>query len=434
MKRLPFFVALAIASLLNSTAQVSPESYNVEHSDSCWHFTFNYNTPKPKKSEGMVVVTHLCTPDTCVSSTTRHIYGKRYTNRYAKRHGTIPTLTPHGQQSYKLILPENTVRDTVYGITYYEISNNKGTVYGCDTVLVCLPDAPPLSCHRVERVQSIADHLALEHPYIKNIRYYTPITNDNAQRMDITPSVVRYVTNSSKLDTGYLQNAQNIDDFMELIDDILSDSTTRIEAIQIAGYTSPDGSEYGSTGLGRARATAMREHIRTHHNLPDSIFEIADGGLNWNMVYADIMSLDEEGGSELVEELKRESDIQKRESRLKRYKGGRIYTELLERYFPAHRIACCTGIYYSNKTDSTEIVLNNIIEELTNNPHPNYHQLLSELKQYEDDPRAYNLQGIIEYRRHHRHAAEKAFAKAAIMGDEQALINLRILENNKKEE
>ena len=46
----------------------------------------------------------------------------------------------------------------------------------------------------------------------------------------------------------------------------------------------------------------------------------------------------------------------------------------------------------------------------------------------------YSGKGVIEYRRHHRHAAERAFAKAARMGDEQALTNLEIIENNRNRE
>jgi hypothetical protein len=42
-----------------------------------------------------------------------------------------------------------------------------------------------------------------------------------------------------------------------------------------------------------------------------------------------------------------------------------------------------------------------------------------------------NLRGVIEYRRHHRHAAERAFAKAAEMGDEQAMVNLMIIGNER---
>ena len=129
--------------------------------------------------------------------------------------------------------------------------------------------------------------------------------------------------------------------------------------------------------------------------------------------------------------LQAEKSPQKREAMLKRYNGGTLYRELLERMFPAHRIACCTGIYYNNKPDSVAHALNSIVDELINNPHPDYKRMIEELKKHKDDPRVLNLQGVIEYRRHHRHAAERAFAKAAAMGDEQALTNLRIIENNR---
>jgi hypothetical protein len=196
----------------------------------------------------------------------------------------------------------------------------------------------------------------------------------------------------------------------------------------------PDGSEDKTTQRGLKRAASFRDHIRRHCDLPDSIFEIAGGGgKNWNIIYSDIMEMGLPYSSELVEELQSEPDAVERERMLKRYKGGEVYRILQERYFPAHRMACCTGIYYSNAHDTTTNRLNAIVDELINNPSPDYGKLIAELKHYRQDPRVLNLEGIIEYRRHHRHAAEKAFRKAAEMGDEQALLNLEIVENNKKE-
>ena len=87
-----------------------------------------------------------------------------------------------------------------------------------------------------------------------------------------------------------------------------------------------------------------------------------------------------------------------------------------------------------NKTDGTTVALNRIVDELIYNPSPDYNRLLAELEQYNDDSRVLNLKGIIEYRLHHRHAAEEAFAKAAEMGNEQAMINLKIMEHSKNME
>ena len=434
MKQKFTIAALLVAVCSTAGAQFAPEDYTAIHSDSSWYFTFDYDTPKPGSDEGMLIITHLCTPDTCISSAERHIQGKRYTKRYIKRHNRLPALQKHGPSSSTLVLPEKDVSDTMYGVTYCAYSDRYGTEFTYDTFAVYLPDCPPMSCHRVAPNKSIADHIAAEHPHIKSIRYYTPLTSSNAPEMQVTPNIVRYTSNSSKLNPEYLNNAQSIDDMMNIIGEILSDSTTTLESVQITGYTSPEGYEDKATARGLNRAIAMRDHIRKHHSLPDSIFEVAGGGRNWNIIYNDIMETNTPGAEELVTLLKEEKSETAREKMLKQYNNGALYKELQERFFPAHRIACCTGMYYRNGVDSTAMVLNEIVDELTENPSPDYEKMLKRLKPYKDDPRALNLQGVIEYRRHHRHAAEKAFAKAARMGDMQALTNLEIIEYNRSVE
>ena len=430
-QRLSVITLLFLATASTAVAQFAPEEYTAVHSDSSWYFTFDYDIPKPAPGEGMLIVTHLCTPDTCISTAEKHIQGKRYAKRYIKRYSTQPTLQQHGPSSVTLALPEDEVSDTMYGVTYCEYSDRFGTKFTCDTFAVYLPACPPISCHRVTPNKSIADHIAAEHPHVKSIKYYTPLTNGNAAEMELTPHVVRYTSNSSKLNPQYLNNAQSIDQLMELIGEILSDSTTSLESVQFAGYTSPEGYEDKATARGLDRAIAMRDHIRQHHHLPDSIFEVAGGGRNWHIIYNDIMESSTPGAELLVEELKKEKNEAAREKMLKQYNDGELYKTLQARYFPAHRIACCAGIYYNNINDGTTLVLNGIIDELTDNPTPDYAALLKELEPYKDDPRAMNLRGVIEYRRHHRHAAERAFAQAARMGDEQAAVNLMIVENEK---
>ena len=431
MKQRLSAIALLLAAATTASAQFAPEEYIAVHSDSSWFFTFDYDIPKPAPGEGMLIVTHLCTPDTCISTAERHIQGKRYAKRYMRRNNTQPTLQKHGPSSVTLELPEEAVSDTMYGVTYCEYNDSRGVHFSSDTFMLYLPDCPPMSCHRVAPNKSVADHVAANHPYVKSIKYYTPLTNSSAATMDVTPSVVRYTSNSSKLDPQYLNNAQSIEEIMDIIGEILSDSTTTLEAVQFAGYTSPEGYEDKATQRGLDRAIALRDHIRRHHTLPDSIFEVAGGGRNWNIIYNDIRQTGTPGADELVKRLKEEKNEAARERMLKQYDNGALYSTLQARYFPAHRIACCTGIYYRNRADSTAMALNGIIDELVYNPTPNYQRLLERLKPYKDDPRALNLRGVIEYRRHHRHAAERAFAKAAEMGDEQAMLNLEILEFNK---
>jgi hypothetical protein len=114
---------------------------------------------------------------------------------------------------------------------------------------------------------------------------------------------------------------------------------------------------------------------------------------------------------------------------LRTYDGGSLYHELARASFAKHRGATINAIYYNNKADSAAITINSIVNELINNPAPNYHKLAHQLHHFKHDARAINLQGVIDYRRHRLHAAEKAFEKAAAMGDEQAAVNLMILQN-----
>ena len=180
MKQRLSAIALLLAAAITASAQFAPEDYTAVHMDSSWYFTFDYDIPKPSPGEGMLIVTHLCTPDTCISTAERHIQGKRYAKRYVKKHHTQPTLQQHGPSSVTLTLPENEVSDTMYGVTYCEFSDRFGTQFTSDTFTVYLPDCLPMSCHRVAPNKSIADHIAAEHPHVRSIKYYTPLTNGNA--------------------------------------------------------------------------------------------------------------------------------------------------------------------------------------------------------------------------------------------------------------
>ena len=431
MRRIFLLFLVQMMAITLATAQVSPYNCSVQHKDSCWYVTFDYDIEKIPSSDGMIVVTHLCNTDTCISSAAKHFQGKKYNKRYIKRHGHQPHINKAGNNSCTIILPENYACDTVWGITYSEYSDKRGTSYALDTTAILLPAAPSLSCHRVSARATLADHIAQEHPYVKNIRYYTPL-QDGASNTD-SKEIVRYRTNSALLDTDYMRNAKSIEDIMSIINSILADSSTTVESVQIVGYNSPESDEEKSSQLGYQRAVALRNHIRAHHHLHDSIFEVADGRRNWHLIYKDISMLDIPQGDSLIEVLKKEPSPTKREIILRRYEKGELFKELARSSFAKHRAAAINAIYYHNLPDSAAIVINEVTDELSSNPSPDYHKLLHKLRPYKEDARAINLRGVIDYRRHRLHAAEKFFTKAAEMGDEQAALNLIILNNEKEE-
>lgn len=428
MKRIPLLLFATLCTGIAAMAQIAPDSCSVEHKDSCWYVTFDYDVEKVPSNDGMLLITHVCNPDTCVSSAAMQFQGKKYAKRYAKKHGYMPQLHKHGNNRCVVALHEKHATDTLWGVTYSEYSDRNGTTYALDTTEIILPDCPSLSCHKVDAARTIADHLAQEHPHIKSISHYAPLPNENDGGV-ANRRIVRYRTNSPLVDVNYMQNAQSIDELMDVINRIIADSSTTVEAVQIVGYTSPEASEQGSTQLGYQRAMALRNHIRAHHRLPDSIFEVADGGKNWALIYSDIEALGLPKGNEFIARLKSEPSATKREIMLRTYENGAVYNELARASFAKHRGATINAIYYNNKPDSAAIAINSIINELIENPAPDYARIMHQLRQYKDDARAINLRGVVDYRLHHLHAAEKAFEEAAAMGDEQAALNLMIIRN-----
>lgn len=430
MKRISAII-FALIAVGKMAAQISPENYYVEHKDSNWYVTLDYEIDKIPSKDGMLLITHLCNADTCISSAVKHFQGKNFAKQYVKRHGYQPNLHNHGNNQCVIVLPEKYASDTLWGVTYCEYNRgNKNISFTLDTMEVILPDSPPLSCHRVDAALTIADHIAQEHPYVKSINHYSPIDESDKNSPD-AKRIVRYRTNSPLLDVNYMNNTQSIRDLMSIINQIIADSTTTVEAIQLVGYSSPDGSEQNNSELGYKRALALRDHIRNHHHLHDSIFEIADGSRDWQLIYKDIAMLDIPGGDSLIARLQKEPSSTKREIILHNYDNGELYRELSRVAFAKQRGASVNAIYYHNRTDSAAVAINEVVNELINNPAPNYHKLAQLLRHYKDDARAINLQGVIDYRRHRLHAARQAFEKSAAMGDEQAATNLLIVKRER---
>ena len=421
---------LILAMCIYAKAQgFATESYNLSHSDSCWYVTLNYRINKMPKNDELILVSQICCPDTCVNDTTRRFQGRRYAKRYAKRYGYTPQLGEEGINSYTLAIPETMVTDTLIGVIYSEYTTPDGTTGSLDTVEIVLPIPATLSCHPVRRKTTIADHLAYDNPYVSNMAGYMPIESEAAIYTTAAPaSYIHFPVNSQHIEPTYWNNAHTIDSIVQILTSLANGSGANIEAVQVVGFTSPDSLDEIIPRLGYKRAAAMCNHLQHRTNLPDSIFEVADGGKHWHLIYTDLAHNDDASSDTLIKHLQALDSNRERIAYLRNYNGGKHYAALCNDSASAnYRSACCTRIYYHNLSDSSSHELNNIVAELANNPHPDYEALRNKLAAYTNDPRALNIKGVIDHRQHRRSAAAEAFRRAAEMGDEQAMRNMDIL-------
>lgn len=424
---LSLITAIIVGSTLNAQG-VKPESYDLEHSDSCWYVTLNYRINKMPKNDELILISQICCPDTCINDSTRRFQGKRYAKRYARQYGYTPELSHEGLNSYTMNIPEGMVADTIIGVTYTEYTTPDGTIGELDTVEIVLPIPANLSCRPVRHKNTFADQMAAINPYINSIAEYAVLDVDSMPIPTNPVNHVHFETNSMNIEPGYWNNAATIDSLVSTILSLAGDEDSQIEAIQIVGYTSPDQRDEITPQLGYKRADALCKHIQQRTNMPDSVFEIADGGKHWHLIYSDLTHSDQEHTDSLVRLLRAQKSNKDRIALLRRFDKGKQYSALCnDTNAGKYRGACCTRIYYHNLADSSAHELNNIVAELANNPHPDYDALRSKLEAYTNDPRALNIKGVIEHKQHRRSAAAEAFRRAAILGDEQAMRNMDIL-------
>lgn len=422
------FVA-AVLMLCNSVCSqgVSPDSYSVQHSDSCWYVTMNYRIDKMPKDDELILISQICCPDTCINDNARRFQGRRYAKRYIKKYGYKPDLMEDGTNSFTLAVPEDMVSDTLIGVTYSEYVTPDGVFGAFDTLEIVLPMPVALSCNPVKDAHSLADLMSLENPYINGMAAYE-VLDGGSVHLPINPSqTVHFAMNSQHLSPDYYGNAATIDSLVTLLNSLASDNASNIESIQIVGFTSPDARDEIVPKLGYKRAAALCNHLQQRTNLPDSVFEVADGGKHWHIIYAGLSNNGEDGDS-LVKKLLSLKSNKERIAMLRNYNGGKHYTALCnDTNAVNYRGACCTRVYYHNLSDSSTHELNKVVAELSNNPHPDYDALRERLRPYDNDARALNIKGVIEHRQHRRAAAAEAFRRAVELGDMQASRNMGIL-------
>lgn len=427
------FLILVLTAISTRAISFTPDSCSVHHKDSCWYVTMNYMIDKLPKNDELLLHCQVCCPDTCINSGVSRFQGRRYAKEFKKNYGYKADTQPQGHHRCTLIIPENAVSDTILGITYSEYTSPLGTEGRIDSVRIFMPECQPMQLRPIMAALTEGDRLADRHPYICSMSSYKVLRGDSVHIPHSPMNHVHYPMNSARLERTYMNNSTTLDSLVSYINSILNDERAEIASIQIVGYTAPDHSDEIVPKLGYKRAVSMRDHLMQACDLPAEIFEVADGGKNWEQVYSDIAALQMSGSDSLIRLLYNEPKVKNRLATLRNFDDGSYYKAISSNNSHNQRGACCTRIYYVNAPDSIADELNKIVQEVIINPHPDYNRLSDELEIYSQDPRSLNLQGVIDYRRHRRSAAEKAFLEGAMLGDEQAAFNLEILEKEKGE-
>ena len=158
----------------------------------------------------------------------------------------------------------------------------------------------------------------------------------------------------------FKDNAPTLRRIIDVTREVSEDTACSVKKIQIVGFASVEGGQWGNERLALRRANALKQYVQKRLNIPDSLFEVVSGGEAW----PDLRDYVEElmAGKakvkpvpvakptkadlqKVLDIIDKERDATRREQRLRALNGGRTW-RYIRQVFSDHRNASYVRVYY----------------------------------------------------------------------------------------
>ena len=151
--------------------------------------------------------------------------------------------------------------------------------------------------------------------------------------------------NVTKMDRSFIQNDLLMDSIMHILGDAWNDPDIRITHIRIVGFASFDGRLSYNERLAASRAETIKEYMQSIYPLPDSIFDVCNGGESWAELKYGLQNVEFEGRDEVFEIIDTEPDADTREKKIKALHKGATYRYMRDELKHILRNLGCITIY-----------------------------------------------------------------------------------------
>lgn len=295
------------------------------------------------------------------------------------------------------------------------------------------PEAEPvLVFHPVEDNTGKAGVLQQENPLLEHISNYRPYDRTRVLRKEKGALFVYFPVGKSDINHDFRGNAEVLDRIVNITRQIMADTTSTVCRIQIVGMASVEGAVARNEKLAGARADALKRYIQERVQMPDSFFEVANGGEAWADFRSQIVELmDNTTNADTIKALQRairiidtENDLNYREVCLRRLAGGSTYAYIKKHLLPDQRNSGYLRIYYDYVPDANAPVINRATELLQQK---RYSEALPLLRSVQGDSRSWNALGVALWHTGDHAAAQNYFKIAAQQGNADAKQNLKAL-------
>jgi outer membrane protein OmpA-like peptidoglycan-associated protein len=274
-----------------------------------------------------------------------------------------------------------------------------------------------------------AGELQRNNPVLAHISTYKPYDRTRILRKEKDALYVHFALGKSVLDNSFRENRLTLDRITDITRQIMADSTSSVQKIQIIGLASIEGAIAGNEQLAQNRAMALQRYIQDQLDISDTMFEAVGGGEAW----ADFRDqLNDEviaGNGKLqaaIDVIDSESDLNVRERKLRQLDKGRTWQYIKQNILKDQRNSGYIRIYYDYVPDKAAATINEASQLLAAG---RYQDALSKLNTVRHDERAQNALGVALWQTGQKEEALRCFRRAADNGNADAKENLRQLGN-----
>ncbi len=164
-----------------------------------------------------------------------------------------------------------------------------------------------------------------------------------------TEVCVDFRVNLMQIEQGYRDNKTRLHELVTLLQQLREDTTLNIVRVEFCGAASPEGSYEWNRHLAGGRLKALEKLVRSKVQIPDSIISYDDGYIPWSHLVSQISESDISHKQEILSIIEGPAEIvdyhsgRKIDSRileLQKLDGGRLWKQMLRRYFAPMRNAC----------------------------------------------------------------------------------------------
>lgn len=287
-----------------------------------------------------------------------------------------------------------------------------------------------------------AGQLQQENPVLQHISQYTPYDRTRILRKEKGALYVHFPVGKSVLNTAFRQNAETLDRIVDITRQIIADTTSSVQKIQIVGLASIEGGIAGNERLALNRAKSLQRYVQQQVQVADSVFDTVGGGEAWAEFRDQLQDIIDgraatpalsasqvEGLRQAVAIIDREADANQRERQLQRLNGGRTWAYLKQHVLSDQRNSGYVRIFFDYVPDTAAATINRASQLLASGQHA---EALTLLESVRADERAQNALGVALWQNGRRDEALDCFRRAAAQGNADAQENLRQLEQRVK--